>query len=408
MRLYIDPGTGSMLFSLVIGLISVIWFGVRKLYVKLKNLTPVRVPADKEKKGIVIYSEDKRYWTTFKGILEEFDKRQVPVTYLAGSVDDPLLNESYDYVETEVIGLGNKAYAKLNFLNARICLATTPGLDVYQWKRSKNVDFYAHLTHGIGGGTGYRMFGTEFYDAILYSSNCFDGIIREIEEKRESRPKELVAVGCTYMDYLLERKQTYMPEKTGVSILLAPSWGERSILSKYGESFIDSLIATGYDITLRPHPQSYISEAEMMKRLKEKYPETERFHWNEDADNFDALRGADVLISDFSGIIYDFAFIFEKPVIYTGASLDLSKTDHAWVDEPLWVYDLLPQLGVELKEENFSSVGSIIDRLSDTGKYAESIRTAREIFWQSRGHAAEAVVDYIISKNEKLNQVYTD
>jgi hypothetical protein len=78
------------------------------------------------------------------------------------------------------------------------------------------------------------------------------------------------------------------------------------------------------------------------------------------------------------------------------------------VDEPLWVYDLLPQLGVELKEENFSSVGSIIDRLSDTGKYAESIRTAREIFWQSRGHAAEAVVDYIISKNEKLNQVYTD
>ena len=397
-----------MLFSLVIGLISVLWFGARKLYLKMKYLTPGRVRTDTNKKGIVIYSEDKRYWTTFKGICDEFEKRQIPVTYLAGSADDPVLSEPYAYVNTEVIGLGNKAYARLNLLNARICLATTPGLDVYQWKRSKDVDWYVHLTHSIGGGTGYRMFGTEFYDAILYSSNCFEGIIREIEEKRESKPKELVAVGCTYMDYLLGRKQAYPPEKAGVSVLLAPSWGERSILCKYGERFIDSLIATGYDITLRPHPQSYISEAEMMKRLKERYPETEHFHWNEDSDNFDALRKADVLISDFSGIIYDYAFIFEKPVIYTGASLDLSKTDHAWVDEPIWVYDLLPQLGVELKEENFSSVGSIIDRLSGTGKYVESIRTARDVFWQSRGHAAEAVVDYLISKNEKLNQVNTN
>ena len=40
MRLYIDPGTGSMLFSLAIGLVSVIWFGARKIYLKLKYLTP--------------------------------------------------------------------------------------------------------------------------------------------------------------------------------------------------------------------------------------------------------------------------------------------------------------------------------------------------------------------------------
>ena len=52
----------------------------------------------------------------------------------------------------ETIGLGNRVYTKLNFLNARVVLSTVPGLDVYQWKQSKDVDWYVHLTHSIGSG----------------------------------------------------------------------------------------------------------------------------------------------------------------------------------------------------------------------------------------------------------------
>ena len=50
MRLYIDPGTGSMLFSLAIGLLSVIWFGARKLYMKVKYLTPGKAKTDTKTK----------------------------------------------------------------------------------------------------------------------------------------------------------------------------------------------------------------------------------------------------------------------------------------------------------------------------------------------------------------------
>ena len=34
--LYIDPGTGSMLFSLVIGLVATLTFGLRALFVKIR------------------------------------------------------------------------------------------------------------------------------------------------------------------------------------------------------------------------------------------------------------------------------------------------------------------------------------------------------------------------------------
>ena len=99
MKLYIDPGTGSMLFSLAIGLLSCLWFGLQKAYMKVKYLTLGRDRQDdKSQHDIVIYSEDKRYWTNFKSICDEFEKRKEKVLYLAGSDDDPILKENYQYL----------------------------------------------------------------------------------------------------------------------------------------------------------------------------------------------------------------------------------------------------------------------------------------------------------------------
>ena len=408
MRLYIDPGTGSMLFSLAIGLVSVLWFGAKKLYMKMKYRT-VGAKAEASKKDIVIYGEDKRYWMTFKGILDEFEKRHMLVTYFAGSEDDPILQEQYEYVEKEIIGLGNKAYAKLNFLNAHICLATTPGLDVYQWKRSKGVDFYVHMTHSLGGGTAYRMFGTQFYDAILLCSNVFIPLHRELEIKRNSEPKEIVVVGQTYMDYLMKRKESSSPaSQNKTTVLLAPSWGAKGILSRFGEMFIDALISTGFDITIRPHPQSFIAEKDLMKRLQDHYPENDLFHWNRDADNFDVLNTSDIMISDFSGVIYDYAFTFERPVIYAGEVPDIATQDEAWLDEPYWGTEVLPKLGKELKEEDIGSLKAIIEKLIHSEEYTESIRAVRNVYWQNKGRAAETVVDYLVKKCENIKMEVAD
>jgi len=405
MNLYIDPGTGSMLFSIVIGLVSVIWFGLRKLYIFLKYRTAGKTDANK--KDIVIYGEDKRYWTVFKGILDEFEKRKVRVTYLAGSEDDPLIKQKYEYVDTEIIGLGNKAYAKLNFLNAHIVLATTPGLDVFQWKRSKDVDFYVHMTHSIGGGTAYQMFGTHFFDAVLMSSETFIHINRELEEKRNSKPKELLSVGCTYMDYLLSRKENApvndpSDKRDKISVLVAPTWGKGSILNRYGSVFIRQLLSTGFDITIRPHPQSFISDSELIDSLMQEFPESDSIHWNRDADNFSVMTRSDLLISDFSGSIYDYSLIFERPVLYTELSIDMSEKDEAWLDEPYFGRVLIPRLGKELKKESFGDLKQLItDLVSDT-EYRNSIVAAGNEYWQNRRKASVLVTDYLL---EKLNAI---
>ena len=406
MNLYIDPGTGSMLFSIVIGLVSVLWFGVRKLYMFLKYRTAGKT--DSNKKDIVIYGEDKRYWIVFKSILDEFEKRKVKVTYLAGSEDDPILNENYKYVDTEIIGLGNKAYAKLNFLNAHIVLATTPGLDVFQWKRSKEVKYYVHITHAIDSGTAYQMFGTQFFDAVLLSSDVFFHINRVLEEKRNSKLKELISVGCTYMDHMLNKKETYLDKdasdkKDNISVLVAPTWGSSSILNRYGSDFIRLLLSTGFDITIRPHPQSFISDAELINSLMAEFPESELLHWNRDADNFFVMKRSDLLISDFSGSIFDYSFVFERPILYTELTMDMSEKDEAWLDEPYFGRVLIPKLGKELKKESFGELKQIIAELVNDTKYHDSIIAARDEYWQHRGESARLVADYLLDKLKSLS-----
>ena len=104
--LYIDPGTGSMLFSLFIGLATTAVFGLRALIIKVKSIIGrgKQTELDKSHLGIVIYSDSKRYWNVFSPIVHEFENRKIPLVYYTQSSDDPALSEKFQFVKTEFSG----------------------------------------------------------------------------------------------------------------------------------------------------------------------------------------------------------------------------------------------------------------------------------------------------------------
>ncbi|NLH62592.1 MAG: CDP-glycerol--glycerophosphate glycerophosphotransferase, partial [Erysipelotrichaceae bacterium] len=269
-QLYIDPGTGSMLFTILIGLIGAGIYSLRMLFVKLRFLVSggKKVAVNENKIPFVIFSDNKRYWNVFEPVCQELDHRGVDVVYMTASADDPALTCPYEHIKGQFIGEGNKAFAKLNFLNAGIVLSTTPGLDVYQWKRSKDVQCYVHMLHAASEVTMYRMFGIDYYDAILLSGQFQQDDIRHLEKLRDLPAKELVRIGIPYMDEMKKRLTAAgeVPEHP-TTILLAPSWGPEGLLTKYGEKIIQPLLDTGYHIIVRPHPQSFASEKELMDSL---------------------------------------------------------------------------------------------------------------------------------------------
>ncbi len=407
--LYIDPGTGSMLFTILLGVLGAAAYSLRMLFVKLR----FRLTGGKAKEGesggekipLAIFSDDKRYWSVFLPLVRELAFRGQSVTYLTSSPDDPGLSSDLPHFKAEFLGEGNKAFARLNYLSARVLLSTTPGLDVYQWKRSKGVDYYVHLPHAASEIVMYRMFGIDYYDAILLSGDYQVKNVRALEAQRGLPAKELVKVGIPYMDEMAARYRAAGPapahERT---VLLAPTWGKSGIFGVYGGKIIELLLSTGYHIIVRPHPQSFTSEKEMISALMEKYPESERLEWNRDTDNFEVLRRADILVSDFSGVIFDFALIYDKPVIYTDPHIDTGVYDAWWLKEPIWTLCALPRLGEQLTEENSASLKQLIDRCLTDPKYAEGRAAVKAETWCDEGEGARNAADYLVAKVKELSQ----
>lgn len=410
MTLYIDPGTGSMLFTILIGIIGAGIYSLRMLLIKLRfALSGGKVEAGTQKIPLVIFSDDKRYWNIFEPICREMDRRGKDIVYMTASEDDPGLKCTYPHVKAEFIGKDNKAFTRLNFLNASIVLSTTPGLDVYQWKRAKDVDYYVHIPHAASEITLYRMFGIDYYDAILLSGEYQARDIRNLEQLRKLPAKELYKIGIPYMDEMAARLQRMGPAPEHQrTVLLAPSWGKSAIFSVYGGKIIDVLLKTGYHVIVRPHPQSFKSEAEMMEKLMKEYPESDQLEWNRDTDNFEVLRRSDILISDFSGVIFDFSLIYDKPVIYTDPQFDVSLYDAWWLKTPLWTTSALPRLGRQLTAENMENLKDLIDSCLSDPRYAEGRRQVKAETWEHPGEGARRTVDYLLNKYEELTSAQED
>lgn len=406
--LYIDPGTGSMLFSIMIGAAATLYFLGKAAWLKIKMKFSGKKDGaviDSSFKKYVIYCEDKRYWNTFKPVLDVFEKNQTEVTYFVATDEDPVYKENYKYVKAETIGEGNSAFAKLNMLSAGFVLMTTPGLQVYQLKRSKSVKHYSHILHMPNDATTYRLFGLDYFDSVLLTGDYQKEDIRILEEQRGINKKELVTVGCPYLDVYKENIAKIPEEENHpFTVLVSPSWGDVGILKKFGEKLLDPLSKTGWRIIIRPHPQSKKSEADMLKRLEERYAGNSNIEWDYEMQNIYSLKKADIMISDFSGIIFDYTFLCDKPVLYVNDGMDLRPYDaYDLGDKKLWQYSSLEKFGKQLDEKDFEKIKEVIQNMSDSKELSDARLEAKQTAWMYEGTSGENVYNFMVKTVENSN-----
>lgn len=407
--LYIDPGTGSMLFSILIGAAATLFFVAKAAWIKLKILLSGKKDGsgivDASYKTYVIYNEGNQYWNVFKPVADEFEKRKIPLMYYTSSKTDPIFDQKYEFVTSEYIGEGNTAFAKLNMLSAGFVLMTTPGLQVYQLKRSKSVKHYSHVLHMPNDATTYRLFGLDYFDSVLLTGDYQKDDIRTLEKNRGINSKDLVTVGCSYLDVLSEKINSIPAEENHVfTVLVSPSWGEVGVLKCFGERLLDPLAATGWKIIVRPHPQSKKSEADMLKRLEERYKDYANVEWDYNRDNIYSMKKADIMISDFSGIVFDYTFLCNKPVMYVNTDMDLRPYDAYDLNKQLWQFSVLEKMGIKLEEKDFANIKEVIQNASDSPELAEQRKIAKETAWMNIGKAGEKIADYMISTVEKQSK----
>ena len=111
------------------------------------------------------------------------------------------------------------------------------------------------------------------------------------------------------------------------------------------------------------------------------------------------------MISDFSGVIFDFSLVFDKPIIYTDTSFDPAPYDACWLQESPWTFQILPCSGQQLTEEKLTCIKEMIDSCLQEPKYQEGRDRARKETWENPGMAAVLTVDYLLKKYSSLQKL---
>jgi CDP-glycerol glycerophosphotransferase (TagB/SpsB family) len=267
---------------------------------------------------------------------------------------------------------------------------------VYQLKRSKMVKHYAHILHAPSDATMYRLFGIDYFDSVLPTGDYQAEDIKALEKQRNIPEKKFQTVGRSYLDVYAEKiKNITMEEKHPFTVLVSPSWGPSAILNRYGERLLDPLLTSGWRVIVRPHPQSKKSEAAMLERLQTRYQDSGNIEWDYERENIYSLNRADIMISDFSGIIFDYMFLRDRPVLYVSQDIDLRPYDADDIDHELWQFKTVKEAGIELLEDDFPRITEIIKNSGDNETLRTARNTAREAAWQYPGKAGKRIFDFM-------------
>lgn len=407
---YLDPGSGSMLVAGLVGLFTTLLFFLKGLYYKgrrvLLGVLGKTTKDDQTRHQLVFYSEGRQYWSTFRPVIDELVRRGEPCVYLTSDEEDPGLLCSSELVSTTYIGRGTKAYVYLAVLEADVCAMTTPGLDVLQIRRSTGVKHYAHLIHAPTDVGIYKRYSFDYFDSIFISGDHQGKSLRQLEEQRGTPRKLLLKSGCLYYDEMQRQlKDLDIAPVAGVpiTVLVAPTWGLNGLLTKFGARVLTPLLEKQWNVIVRPHPQSYISERELLDRLRDELRQYPNLEWDSNKDGTQSMARANAMVSDLSGIVFDFAFLFEKPVITLKFDLNKLGSEAAELPWDPWELSVLNSIGERIAESELETLPKIIEQEFGRNDRTQMIRRLRDESVAHFACAAKHVVDELLRIRDGLH-----
>lgn len=407
--LYLDPGTGGLLFSVVMGVVTTAFFVLKGLFYKVRSLlavggarpiAEVASGADTAAARLVIYSEGAQYAGTFGPIVRELMRRGIACTYLSSDPQDPLLRLGSPLVRSRCIGKGYAAWGELNTLRADICLMTTPGLDVMQLKRSRHVRHYAHVIHSPTDKAFNRPYSFDYFDSVFICGPHQERTIRHLEGLRATPVKALFLAGCVYYDDMATAYRSAATGSASVNakpprVLLAPTWGRNGLLSRYGMEAITPLAQAGFEVVIRPHPQSRVSEPQLLDALQRQTRGHANVRWDDASGPLAEMAQADLLVSDISGIVFDFAFLTGKPVLVLEFAVEKRGFEAADLPYEPWELEVLDVVGRKITSADLSRLPDIIASETANHQRSAAIASLREEYVRHFGRAAPQVVDHL-------------
>ena len=269
----------------------------------------------KSYKKVVFYSESFQDWHHLKPLLNALLDEDIAVTYVTSDDKDPGLLKLSKKYRSIYIGKGFFRILFFQFLRAKLLILTMMDLNNFELKRSMHPVHYVYIFHSL---TSTHMVDTEksfdHYDTIFCAGPHQKKEIELREKNKDLKAKNLVPYGYPRIEKLIQLSSKPKNEKK--VILLAPTWGEQSIINLMGMEICSIIINQGYSLILRPHHETIKRSPQLINEIENKYSHLETFRLVREMGDSESLLQSDLLICDWSGTAIEYAFGLEKPVIF--------------------------------------------------------------------------------------------
>lgn len=360
-------------------------------------------------KHLVFYSESNGFYKYYKGFIEFIlAHTDLTIHYITSDPDDRIfeLEKTQPKIRAYYIG-ENKLITLMMKMDADVVVMTMPDLENYHIKRSYIRDDmeYINVSHGMGSNNlTFRKGALDHFDTVFCA-----GIHQKVEIEQQEQVYQLPAKTCVEVGYPLidEMRENYERSEHKVNlrkkILVAPSWQKDNIIDSCLEELLDSLKKTDCEIIVRPHPQEVRLKKEYMESLKKKY-EPDGIEIQTDFTSNNPVLEADLLITDWSDISWEYAFTTLRPVMYINTPMKVMNPEWQKIEYPPLNIFLRDQLGKSLDTDQLDQAAETAEYLLEhTATYQEKINELAHTYVYNLGTSAEAGGRYII--RAVLNQV---
>lgn len=354
-------------------------------------------------KQIVFYSEKNGFYKYFQNVIEVIlRKTDIVIHYITSDPKDEVFALASDNFKVYYIG-ENKLIVLMMKMEADIVCMTMPDLQKYHIKRSmvKNDIEYVYMDHGVGSlNMMLRKHALDYFDTIFVANDLVYREMREQENVYGLKERTLVKWGSGVIDNMIS---SYQGQNKDVSdkktILIAPSWQENNIMDSCIDSILFCVLGKGYQVVLRPHPQYVRHFEEKLLEMKEQYAQYDDFELQMDFASNDTVFNADILVTDWSGIAYEYSFTTLKPSLFINTPMKVMNPDYREINVKPFDIEIRDQVGISIELDKVDSIEDVVKELLEGDAYTpQAMEKVRENYLYNVTKSGEIGADYLIKQ----------
>lgn len=363
-----------------------------------------------ESKQIVFYSEGNGFYKYFRDVIELIQKKtDIIIHYISSDPEDEIFKLQNECFQTYFISESKLIVVMLK-MDADMVIMTMPDLQKYHIKRSIVRDDieYVYMDHGIGSiNLMLRKHALDYFDTIFATTEITYQEIRSQEQTYNLKQKTLIKYGFGLIDNMIANyeSQPHKERNESITILIAPSWQEDNLLDTCIDEILKQLLGHGYCVILRPHPQYVRHFREKLDALKDAYEIYSDFILQTDFSSNKTVFNADILMTDWSGIAYEYSFTTLKPSIFINTPMKVMNPDYKEIGVEPFDIVIRDQIGISVETDQLDLLNKVIDNLLHGEGYTKNaIRQMREKYLYNVSKSAEIGANYIIGRLIEMSQ----